>query len=172
MAVPPDKAIPPVLFSNLASPIDALLSGRISRGEQTMANAVLLNRQDNIVSFKLAEGRARFQKAPQLFALLRSTGLQSYLNFDIVSVGASCNNDNQVRPVPMNWWLSMPTQANLDGELCAPHNRSTIAGVLSQLGPQPGDDDAAALRARYQDGVSRVAKACPGTRVMRSRQVR
>jgi hypothetical protein len=171
-AVPPDKAIPPTLFSNLAYPIDALLSGRISRGEQTMANAVLLNRQENIVTFKLPEGFARFQKAPQLFALLRSTGLQSYLNFDIVSVGASCNNDNQVRPVPMNWWLSMPTQANLDGELCAPHNRSTIAGVLSQLGPQPGDDDVAALRARYQEGVSRVAKACPGTTVMRSRQVR
>jgi len=171
-AVPPDKAPPAPLFSDLAYPIDALLNGRISRGEQTMANAVLLNRQDNIVSFKFPEGSAKFQKAPLQFALLRTTGLQSYLNFDVVSVGASCNNDRQIRPVPMNWWLSMPTQAYLDGELCARHNRSTIAGVLSQLGPQPADNDESALRARYREGLRRVDEACPGTAVTRSRQVR
>ncbi len=171
-AVPPDKAPSPPLFSDLAYPIEALLAGRISRAEQTMANAVLLNRQDNIVSFKLPDGFARFQKAPLLFAELR-TGLQSYLNFDVVSVGASCNNEKQIRPVPMNWWLAMPTQAYLDGELCADHNQSTIAGVLSQLGPQPGDDDEAAHRSRFLKAKAWVARACSGRGGwFRTRQVR
>jgi len=171
---PPDEPIDAKPFSILAYPIDALLSGRISRGEQTMANAVLLNRQDNLKK-AAREGAQSVRQMPdlRLFTRLRSAGLQSYLNFDIVSVGTPCNaSSKQVRPVPMNWWLAMPTQAYLDSELCAPHNGKTIAGLLSQLGPQPDEDDRTAHLARYQDGWRRVAKACPGVRFRRTRQVR
>jgi hypothetical protein len=128
-AEPPSKPIAPTPFSILVYPIDALLNGRISRAEQTMANAVLLNRYDNI--------RKAFYTAPDRLTKLRTEGLQAFLNFDIVSVGARCDNEKQIRPVPMSWWLAMPTQAYLDDEICARHNRSTIAGVLSQLGEQP-----------------------------------
>jgi hypothetical protein len=164
-ALPPDKPIDAKPFSILAYPIDALLNGRISRGEQTMANAVLLNRQDNLKS-------ATRLPDLKLFARLRTAGLQSYINFDVVSVGAPCTTDKQLRPVPMNWWLAMPTQAYLDSELCAGHNRRTIAGVLAQLGPQPGDDDKVAHLRRYLDGMSRVTKACPETSDKRRPPVR
>jgi hypothetical protein len=170
-AAPPKEPIAPKALSILAYPIDALLNGRISRAEQTMANAVLLNRQENIRAFNF-----KYVIAPKQFALLRTTGLQSYLNFDVVSVGAPCNRKNkQIRPVPMNWWLAMPTQAYLDSELCADHNQSTIAGVLSQLGPQPGRDEQDALNQRYEKEKRRVAEACqavPRVRRARHRQVR
>jgi hypothetical protein len=173
-APPPGEPIDPKPFSILAYPLDTLLNGRISRGEQTMANAVLLNRQDNLKQVS-REGVQSVRKMPdlKLFTRLRSAGLQSYLNFDVVSVGAPCNSSSkQVRPVPMSWWLTMPTQAYLDSELCARHNRKTIASLLSQLGPQPDDDDRTAHLERYQDGWRRVARACLGSRVMRTRQVR
>jgi hypothetical protein len=170
-APPPKEPIATKAFSNLAYPIDALLNSRISRAEQTMANAVLLNRQENIRAFDF-----KYKSAPKQFALLRTTGLQSYLNFDVVSVAAPCNRKNkQVRPVPMNWWLAMPTQAYLDSELCADHNQSTIAGVLSQLGPQPGRDEKGALNERYEKEKQRVAEACqsvPQVRRPHHRRVR
>jgi hypothetical protein len=171
---PPEQPVDAKAFSILAYPLDALLNGRISRAEQTMANAVLLNRQDNIER-ALREGgqSARQMSDVKLFTRLRSAGLQAYLNFDIVSVGASCDaKSKQIRPVPMNWWLAMTTQAYLDSELCAGHNRKTIATLLSQLGPQPDKDDRAAHLQRSQDGWRRVAQACPDTRFRRTRQVR
>jgi hypothetical protein len=172
-ALPPDEPIEAKPFSILAYPLDALLNGRISRGEQTMANAVLLNRQDNLKQSS-SEGVQSVRQMPELklFSKLRSAGLQSYLNFDIVSVGTPCGASKQIRPVPMSWWLAMPTQAYLDGELCARHNRQTIAGLLSQLGAQPDENDKAAHQARYRDSWRRVLRACRGTSVGRTRQVR
>jgi len=171
---PPEEPVDAKPFAILAYPLDALLNGRISRGEQTMANAVLLNRQDNLIQV-LRDGvqSARPMLDLKVFTKLRSTGLQSYLNFDIVSVGTPCNaSSKQARPVPMSWWLAMPTQAYLDNELCARHNRKTIASLLSQLGPQPGEDDRVAHRQRYRDGWRRVARACPDSRTTRTQQVR
>jgi hypothetical protein len=195
----PSKPIDPTPFSILAYPIDALLKGRISRAEQTMANAVLLNRYDNI--------RKKFYTAPDKLSKLRTEGLQSFLNFDVVSVGARCKREDlsdaqkdgnkkgsdkekdsngEIRPVPMSWWLAMPTQAFLDSELCQPHNQNTIAGVLSQLGEQPeenaqnADADASrreeirnAQKDRFDAMARLVTQTCPdvGAR-RRSRQVR
>ena len=71
--------------------------------------------------------------------------------------------------------LAMPTQAYLDDEICAEHNQSTLAGVLSQLGEQPGRDDTAAHAARYQREAQRVADICRQAGApmrMRSRQTR
>jgi hypothetical protein len=85
--------------------------------------------------------------------------LQAFLNFDIVSVGARCDNEKQIRPVPMSWWLAMPTQAYLDGEICARHNRSTIAGVLSQLGEQPEESaQSASADASLKEAVRKTQK--------------
>ncbi len=106
-------AVPPSsgdweLFSMLRYPLDALVNVRVARSEQTMAQAVLLNRYENV--------KAGFMTAPQKLADLRE-GLQAYMSFDIISVGARCNRERQVRPIPMNWWLAMPTQAYLDQEI-------------------------------------------------------
>src|SRR5262249_31387406 len=101
----------------------------------------------------------------------------NYVNFDIISVGARCNaRRKQILPVPMNWWLPMPIQAYLNQEICAPHNRGSMAGVLSQLGPQPPprlnarledtaqraaiDQDIAELRKRFDEEGRRVDRYC------------
>jgi len=156
------------LFSILSYPLDALNNARIARSEQTMTNVVLLNRHDNL--------RLGYDRAPDKLAGLRN-GLQNYVNFDIISVGARCNaRKKQVLPVPMNWWLPMPVQAYLDQEICALHNRGSMAGVLSQLGPQPpprpntrledvgqktaADRDAAELRKRFDEESRRVDGYC------------
>jgi hypothetical protein len=54
----------------------------------------------------------------------------------------------------------MPTQAYLDQEICASHNRGSIAGVLSQLGAQPPADDRAQHAARYDAEKRRVDEQC------------
>src|SRR5262245_21479881 len=156
------------LFSIRSYPLDTLNNWRIARSEQTMTNVVLLNRHDNL--------RLGYDTAPDKLAGLRN-GLQNYVNFDIISVGARCNAQRkQILPVPMNWWLSMPVQAYLDQEMCASHNRGSMAGVLSQLGPQPpprpntrledaaqkaaADQDAAELRKRFDEESRRVDRYC------------
>jgi hypothetical protein len=116
------------LIGNLRYPLDTLVRAWVARTDQAMSQAVLLNRYENV--------RAGYQTAPPNFSELRRT-FPSDLNFDVISVGARCNKEKQVRPIPMNWWLTMPTQAYLDDEICADHNRDSIAGLLTQLGPLP-----------------------------------
>src|ERR1700704_6274223 len=84
------------------------------------------------------------------------------MSFGVISVGARCKNQKQVLPIPMNWWLAMPTQAYLDQEMCAPHNRGSLAGVLSQLGPQPPPEEKAQHRERYERARLRVDEQCGG----------
>lgn len=169
-ATPPTPPADNDLFSILRYPVEALVSVRVARSEQTMAQAVLLNRYENV--------KLGFRQAPNLLANLRSGGQQSYVNFDIVSVGARCNGQKQVRPIPMNWWLSMPIQDYLDQELCARHNRDTIAGLLAQLGPQPDKDASAEHAARYTKERQLVRDVCRsvsptrGDRPDRSKQTR
>ena len=122
-----------------------------------MAQSVLLNRYQNV--------KAGFDISPKNLGDLRA-GLQPYVSFDIVSVGARCNKEKQVQPIPMNWWLAMPTQAYLDQEMCAPHNRGSLAGVLSQLGPQPPPKPEAVHRERYERAKQRVDEACGATGVL------
>ena len=116
------------MFGSLRYPIDTLVHAWVARTDQAMSQAVLLNRYENV--------RAGYQVAPQDFSELRRN-FPDDLSFDIISVGARCNNEKQVRPIPMNWWLAMPTQDYLNDEICAPHNRDSMAGVLSQLGTLP-----------------------------------
>jgi hypothetical protein len=145
-------------------PIETLISTRVTRSEQTMAQSVLLNRYQNL--------KAGYSTAPKAFALLRE-GRQAYITFDVISVGARCNRANkQVRPIPMNWWLPMPTQAYLDDEICAPHNRGSIAGVLTQLGEQPGPNDYAQHFDRSERERQRVNDYCRGTPPTSSKQTR
>ncbi len=145
------------IFSSLAYPFDTLINARVARSEQAMAQSVLLNRYQNV--------KAGFDVSPKNLGDLRA-GLQPYVSFDIVSVGARCNKEKQVQPIPMNWWLAMPTQAYLDQEMCAPHNRGSLAGVLSQLGPQPPPKPEAVHRERYERAKQRVDEACGATGVL------
>ena len=151
-AVPPSEPIDSELFSIVRYPIETLISARVTRSEQTMAQSVLLNRYQNV--------KAGFIRAPKAFARLRE-GRQAYITFDVISVGARCNKaKKQVRPIPLNWWLAMPTQAYLDDEICAPHNRGSIAGVLTQLGEQPGPDDYGRHLDRSDQEKRRVNEYC------------
>jgi hypothetical protein len=169
-ASPPTPPADNDLFSILRYPLEALTSVRVARSEQTMAQAVLVNRYENV--------KGSFRQAPSEFAMLRSGGQISSINFDIVSVGARCNGQKQVRPIPMNWWLSMPIQDYLDQELCARRNRGTIAGLLAQLGPQPDKNAESEHKARYAKerelvrNVCRSASPTKGERPERSRQTR
>jgi hypothetical protein len=115
-------------LGTLLFPIDTLIHAWVARTDQAMSQAVLLNRYENV--------KAGYQLAPQDFSELRRN-YPDDLSFDIISVGARCNEDKQVRPIPMNWWLSMPTQSYLNDEICADHNLDSLAGVLAQLGPRP-----------------------------------
>jgi hypothetical protein len=84
----------------------------------------------------------------------------------------------------MNWWLAMPTQDYLDEEICADHNRDSIAGLLTQLGslPRKPPQENTELTTQYQSQSSqrydkertRVDDRCPRqTRTLdRSRQTR
>ena len=150
---PPPKPAHWQLFSMLRYPLDTLINVRVARSEQTMAQSVLLNRYQNV--------KAGFLTAPQTLVELRE-GLQAFMSFDIISVGARCNQSRQVRPIPMNWWLAMPTQAYLDQEICARHNRGSIASVLSQLGPRSAAEERSAHNARYQQELRRVNERCDG----------
>jgi hypothetical protein len=141
------------IFSSLVYPLDTLVNARVARSEQTMAQSVLLNRYQNV--------KAGYDMAPRNLVELRA-GLQAFVSFDIVSVGARCNKEKQVQPIPMNWWLAMPTQAYLDQEICASHNRGTLAGMLSQLGPQPPADDRPQHAERYERAKRRVDQQCDG----------
>jgi len=160
-AEPPTK-VDPDLIGNLRYPLDTLVRAWVARTDQAMSQAVLLNRYENV--------RAGYQTAPPDFSELRRT-FPADLNFDVISVGARCNKEKQVRPIPMNWWLSMPTQDYLDEEICARHNRDSIAGLLTQLGPMPikPPQQEAALTdqyrvqssARYDRELARVDDRCP-----------
>jgi hypothetical protein len=152
-ASPPSTPLHWQIFSSLVYPLDTLVNARVARSEQTMAQSVLLNRYQNV--------KAGYDTAPRNLVELRA-GLQAFVSFDIVSVGARCNKEKQVRPIPMNWWLTMPTQAYLDQEICASHNRGTLAGVLSQLGPQPPSDDRPQHAERYERAKLRVDQQCDG----------
>jgi len=152
-AAPPPAPAHWHIFSSLRYPLDTLVNARVARSEQTMAQSVLLNRYQNV--------RAGYDTAPRNLVELRA-GLQAYVSFDIVSVGARCNKEKQVQPIPMNWWLAMPTQAYLDQEICAPHNRGSLAGVLSQLGPQPPPNEQAQHAQRYERAKRRVDEQCGG----------
>ena len=116
------------VFGSLHYPLDTLIHAWVARTDQAMSQAVLLNRYENV--------KAGYQKAPQDFSELRRN-FPDDLSFDVISVGARCNNEKQVRPIPMNWWLTMPTQEYLNDEICAGHNLDSLAGVLAQLGPLP-----------------------------------
>lgn len=163
------------LFGSLRYPLDTLVRAWVARTDQAMSQAVLLNRYENV--------RAGYQTAPPDFSELRRT-FPADLNFDVISVGARCNKEKQVRPIPMNWWLAMPTQDYLDEEICADHNRDSIAGLLTQLGPLPRKppQENTELTAQYQAQSSqrydkeraRVDDRCPRqTRTLdRSRQTR
>jgi hypothetical protein len=163
------------LFGSLRYPLDTLVRAWVARTDQAMSQAVLLNRYENV--------RAGYQTAPPDFSELRRT-FPADLNFDVISVGARCNKEKQVRPIPMNWWLAMPTQDYLDEEICADHNRDSIAGLLTQLGPLPRKppQENTELTAQYQAQSSqrydrertRVDDRCPRqTRTRdRSRQTR
>ncbi|HJU31312.1 MAG TPA: hypothetical protein VJ740_07655, partial [Hyphomicrobiaceae bacterium] len=150
---PPTTPARGELFSSLRYPLDTVLNARVARSGHTMAQSVLLNRYQNV--------RAGYDTAPRSMVQLRE-GLQAFVSFDIVSVGARCNKDKQVHPVPMSWWLSMPTQAYLDQEICAPHNRGSIAGLLSQLGPQPPANETGAHMERYAREKAHVDASCGG----------
>jgi hypothetical protein len=150
------------LLGTFRFPVDTLLHAWVARTDQAMSQAVLLNRYDNV--------KAGYQTAPRDFSELRRQ-YPDDLSFDVISVGARCNEDKQVRPIPMNWWLAMPTQAYLDDEICDDHNVASLAGVLAQLGPRPikpPKDDAARTEqhklysvTRYDQEWSKVKGRCP-----------
>ena len=160
------------IFGSLRFPLDTLVHAWVARTDQAMSQAVLLNRYENV--------KAGYQRAPQDFSELRRN-YPDDLSFDVISVGARCNNEKQVRPIPMNWWLAMPTQDYLNDEICAGHNVDTLAGVLSQLGPlpkKPPKEDAAATELhklasikRYDAERMRVRQHCPGQAISRSRSI-
>jgi hypothetical protein len=168
LRLPATLPVPPAdrdLFSIFRYPLEALLNIRVARSEQTMAQAVLLNRYENV--------KAGFRTAPERLAKLRAEGQQAFLNFDIISVGARCNGQKQVRPIPMNWWLSMPTQDYLDQELCARHNRDSIATLLAQLGEQPAQREYAQHEERFNKERRVVMDSCREVREQkRGRQTR
>jgi hypothetical protein len=150
------------LLGGLRYPLDTLVHAWVARTDQAMSQAVLLNRYENV--------KAGYLTAPRDFSELRKN-FPDDLSFDIISVGARCNNEKQVRPIPMNWWLAMPTQDYLNDEICAPHNRDSMAGVLSQLGAlpiKPPREDAEKTEqhrllsaSRYDGERKRVDDRCP-----------
>jgi hypothetical protein len=139
------------LFSILRYPLDTVLNARVGRSEQTTSEADLSNTYEKKLRILLKTA-------------LGSPG-QEANHFDVISIGARCNSEKQIRPIAMNWWLHMPAQDYLDEQICSPHNMVTTNVILSLLYENPADQDAASTRSRSYC----VNRAGNPRRAMRSR---